>query len=136
MIIRVHEKVKSKKTETYATSMDIQRIEDYVTPKIVGKTFDTERGLKYELENILHGSGITLGDDISLDACDAAYESDWDYEPEDAEFDNLPEGTNKAYEYLVSYDDESPFYLFSVTFLVQEDMDGLKVLGLTADIGD
>lgn len=133
MIIKVHEGV----CEAYATYADIQRIEDYVTPKIVGKTFDTDRDLEYELESILHGSGITLGDDISLDACDATYESDWDYEPEDAEFDNLPEGTNKAYEFLVSYERDNPFYLFSVTFLVHEDFfEGLKVLGLSADIGD
>lgn len=139
MKIKVHE---TKKNETFASMDDIEKIENYLRPLMVGKTYgknsvSPEKEVGYAVNDLfrkgpLHTLDGAVEDDLVFRV---KFQDSWEYDSKDAAEENLPSGTTTAYEYTCETDE---FLLFSLIVLVEElgDFNGVKVKDLYATIGD
>lgn len=127
----------SKKNETFASPENIEKIENYLRPRMVGNTYgknslSPENDIQREINKLFRESGFhTLDGAIEDDLCfDVSF-----IHSEDIDDDDLPKGTNKAYFYDYATD---AFVLFTIVVYVEEPetFDGVKVTGLYADTGD
>ena len=132
--IKVHE---AKKNETFASPEDIEKIENYLRPLMVGKTYgknslSPQSNVGYEINELFRKSGFhTLDGALEDDLCfNVSYIHSMDIDDDD-----LPKGTNKAYFYDYATD---AFVLFTIVVYVEDPgtFDGVKVTWLYADTGD
>lgn len=132
--IKIHE---SKKNETFASMDDIEKIENYLRPRMVGNTYgknslSPENDVQQEINKLFRESDFHTLDGAEED--DLCFNVSF-IRSDDIDDDDLPKGTNKAYFYEYATD---AFLLFTVIVYVEdhETYDGVKVTGLYAENGD
>ena len=120
---------RSKKTETFASPDDIEKIENYLRPLMVGKTYkDTiflEKTIEREINELFRKS--------DFHTLDGAEEDDLQFSV--SFYDSWEDDDDiTAYEYVYETDD---FLLFSLVVLVKAlDDNSAKITELSAKVGD
>lgn len=133
----------SKKTETFASQEDIEKIENYLRPLMVGNVYGKnsatpEKDIESKINDLLRDGPIhTLsGASDEYVQMDVTFSNSEELDREEAELEDLPKETNIAYSYNAGKD--SPFLLFVIDVFGEQlqDWDGVKVTTLNVSSGD